>query len=222
MPNILAVILIAKNPEKYGFRGIRPEAPVSFEPVIVPSATSLRLIADATDTSVDFIESLNPELKRDTTPRGESYQIRVPAGRGKQLASVLKRIPNDRRDAARVISVAPGEELQSVANRTGVSVATLQTMNSGVDLKSTNKLVVPNSSIKLTNWRRAPGTADAAVASILTKVRARKGDTIARIAAARKLSADELARLNGIGPNVELQAGQEIKLPGSPSNSKQR
>jgi LysM repeat protein len=46
-------------------------------------------------------------------------------------------------------------------------------------------------------------------------VRARKGDTIARIAAARKLSADEVARLNGIAPNTELQAGQEIKLPGS-------
>ena len=83
-----------------------------FDPVVVPSATSLRLIADATDTSVDYIEALNPELKRDSTPRGESYQVRVPAGRGKQLASVLKRVPADRRDSARVISVVPGEEHQ--------------------------------------------------------------------------------------------------------------
>jgi membrane-bound lytic murein transglycosylase D len=182
------------------------------------------LIADATDTSVDYIESLNPELKRDTTPRGESYTVRVPAGKSKQLASVLKRIPTDRRESARVISVAPGEELQSVANRTGVSVATLQSMNGGIDLKSTNKLVVPNSNVKLTNWRRAPGAPEAVSASSLTIVRARKGDTIARIAAAHKLSADELARLNGIGPNVELRAGQEIKLPGSPSptGSRQR
>jgi membrane-bound lytic murein transglycosylase D len=142
----------------------------------------------------------------------------VPAGKSKQLASVLKRVPNDRRDTARVITVAPGEELQSVANRTGVSVATLQSMNPGTDTKSTNKLVVPNSSVRLTNWRRnTPTTADANSAPSLTKVRARKGDTIARIAAAHKLSADELARLNGIGPNVELQAGQEIKLPGAPS-----
>ena len=222
VPNILAVILIAKNPEKYGFHGIRPEPPMAYENVSVSAPTSLRLIADATDTSVDVIQSLNPELKRDTTPRGESYTVRVPPGRGKQLASVLKRIPADRGDSARIISIAPGEELQSVANRTGVSVATLQSMNSGVDLKSTNKLVVPNSSTKLTNWRRAPGTADAGNASNLTKVRARKGDTIARIAAARKMSADELARLNGIGPNVELQAGQERKLPSSPSTPRQR
>src|SRR6266478_4657576 len=222
VPNILAVILIAKNPEKYGFRGIRPESPISFEPVVVSSATSLRLIADATDTSVDYIQALNPGLKRDTTPRGESYSVRVPAGKGKQLSSVLKRVPADRREVARVISVVPGEDLESVANRTGVSVATLQAMNSGVDLKTTNKLVVPSSGIKLTNWRRSPGAPEAASAATLTKLKARKGDTIAKIAAARKLSADELARLNGIGPNVELQAGQEVKLPSSPALLKQR
>src|SRR5437764_6171868 len=192
VPNILAVILIAKNPEKYGFHGIRPEAPLSFEAVTVPSATSLRLIADAADTSVDYLQALNPELKRDTTPRGESYNVRVPPGKGKQLAAVLKRVPTERRDTARVISVAPGEEWQGIANRTGVSVATLQTMNPGVDLKSASKLVVPNSNVRLTNWRRSTTAADAGNSSSLTKVRARKGETIAKIAAARKVSVDEV------------------------------
>src|SRR3989440_3637505 len=216
VPNILAVIMIAKNPEKYGFHGIRPEAPMSFETVPVQSATSLRLIADMTDSSVDYLQSLNPELRRDTTPRGESYNIRVPAGKGKQLNALLKRVSPDHRDTARVISVAPGEDLQSVANRTGVNVATLQAMNSGVDLKSTTKLVVPNTNLRLTNWRRGTtNSSDNSNAAGINKVRARKGDTIAKIAAAHKMSADEVARLNGIAPNVELQAGQEIKLPGA-------
>jgi len=216
VPNILAVILIAKNPEKYGFHGIRPEAPMSFESIQVPSATNLRLIADATDTSVDYIQSLNPELKRDTTPRGETYNVRVPSGRGKQLASLLKRVPADRRDTARVISVAPGEEWQAIANRTGVNVATLQAMNTGVDLKTANKVFVPNSNIRLTNWKRSGETT---TAPTLTKVKARKGDTISKIAAARKLSVDEVARLNGIAPDAELQAGQEIKLPAAGTSS---
>jgi membrane-bound lytic murein transglycosylase D len=215
VPNILATILIAKNPEKYGFRGIRPDAPLSFDHVDVTSATSLRLIADATDTSVDYIQAINPELKRDTTPRGDSYSVRVPLGKRNQLLSVLKRVPVDRRDSVRVVAIAPGEELQSVSSRTGVSVATLQTLNSGVDLKATNKLVVPNSNTRLTNWRRAAANSTDTNAPSLTTVRARKGDTIAKIAAAHKLSADELARLNGIATDVELRAGQEIKLPGA-------
>jgi membrane-bound lytic murein transglycosylase D len=217
VPNILAVILIAKNPAKYGFPNIKPDAPLSFEPITVPSGTSLRLIADAADTSIDYIQSLNPELKRDTTPRGENYTVRVPSGKAKQLASLLKRVPSDNRENARVISVAPGEEWQSIANRTGVSVATLQSMNSGVDLKNATKLFVPNNNIRLTNWRRSATTDSSA--SSLTKVKAKKGDTIAKIAASRKLSADEVARLNGIAPNVELQAGQEIKLPGAANTS---
>ena len=155
MPNILAVILIAKNPEKYGFKGIKPDAPWAYDVVQVPTATSLQLVADATDSTLDYIRSINPELRRDVTPRGDTYNVRVPAGRSKQFASLLQRIAPERRETARVISVAPGEDLQSVANRTGINVAQLQAMNNGVDLKSTTKLVVPNSNVRLTKWVRA-------------------------------------------------------------------
>ena len=213
VPNILAVILIAKNPEKYGFKGIKPDGAITYDRVQVPTATSLQLIASATDTSVDHIRSLNPELKRDITPRGEAYAVRVPGGRSSQLVSVLKRIPGDKRETARVVSIAPGEDLQNVANRTGVSVSQLQAMNGGVDLKATTKLVVPNSTVKLTSWRRAQPVTTDATAAVLTKLRARKGDTIARIASARNLDANELARLNGVSPEAELKAGQEIRLP---------
>jgi membrane-bound lytic murein transglycosylase D len=213
VPNILATILIAKNPEKYGFKGIRPEPPMAYDVVQVSNAISLQLVAESTDTSVDHIRGINPELKRDTTPRGEAYNVRVPGGKGKQFHAILKRIPAERRDSARVISVVPGENLQSIANRTGVSLAQLQAMNSNVDLKSTTKVVVPSSSVRLSSWRRAkPGTTET-TNSGLTKVRARKGDTIARIAAARNLNANDVARLNGVTPEAELRAGQEVKLP---------
>jgi len=224
VPNILAVILIAKNPEKYGFRGIKPDAPISYDVVQVPNATSLQLIADATDTSVDVIRNLNPELKRDITPRGDVYNVRVPAGRSTLFASVLKRISPDKRETARVISVAPGEDWQNVANRIGVSVPQLQAMNGGVDLKSATKLVVPSGSVKLTRWVRAkPGTEPETPAASLTKYRARKGDTIAKIAASKNLDVNDLARLNGITADAELRAGQEVKLPGaSTAPSKRR
>ena len=216
VPNILAVILIAKNPEKYGFRGIKPDAPISYDVVQVPTATSLQLVADATDTTVDVIRNLNPELKRDVTPRGDVYNVRVPAGRSTQFASVLKRVTPDKRETARVISVAPGEDWQNVANRIGVSVPQLQAMNGGVDLKSATKLVVPSGSVKLTRWVRAkPGTEPEAPTSSLTKYRARKGDTIAKIAASKNLDVNDLARLNGITADAELRAGQEVKLPGA-------
>ena len=57
---------------------------MAYDRVQVPTAMSLQLIATATDTSVDHIRSLNPELKRDITPRGEAYAVRVPGGRSSQ------------------------------------------------------------------------------------------------------------------------------------------
>src|SRR5688500_5150772 len=226
VPNILAVILIAKNPEKYGFKNVRPDAPMSYDIVRVPTATGLQLVADATDTTVDHIRSLNPELKRDITPRGDFYDVRIPAGRAKQFANLIQRIPPERRETARLIPVAPGEDWQSVANRTGLNVAQLQAMNSGVDLKSTTKLVAPSGGVRLTKWMRAttpkPGAETAAAPAGLNKVRARKGDTIASIAAARNLDANDVARLNGIPVNAELRAGQEVKIPSSAATPSRR
>jgi len=226
VPNILAVILIAKNPEKYGFKGIKPDAPWSYDVVQVPTATSLQLVADATDTNIDHIRSLNPELKRDITPRGDTYNVRIPAGRAKHFAALIQRIPPERRESARLISVAPGEDWQSIANRTGFNAAQLQAMNSGVDLKSATKLVAPSGGMKLTKWVRstAATSEEAAPAPGIETYRARKGDTIARIASSRNLDANDVARLNGIPVNAELRAGQQIKIPSSsgPATSRRR
>ncbi|HJT28764.1 MAG TPA: transglycosylase SLT domain-containing protein [Pyrinomonadaceae bacterium] len=216
VPNILAVILIAKNPEKYGFKGIKSDAPMSYDVVQVPTATSLQLVADATDSNVDYIRSLNPELKRDITPRGDAYNVRIPAGRAKQFASLIQRITPDKRETARLISVAPGEDWQAVANRTGFNAAQLQSWNSGVELKGATKIVAPSGSVKLTKWVRSTAAATNAGEKQgpgINKVRARKGETIASIAAARSLDANDVARLNGIPVNSELKAGQEIKIP---------
>ncbi|MGA9995192.1 MAG: transglycosylase SLT domain-containing protein [Pyrinomonadaceae bacterium] len=217
VPNILATILIAKNPEKYGFHGIRPEAPMGYDIVKVPNATSLQLIADATDTNVDYLRSINPELRRDITPRGEAYDVRVPAGRAKQFVAILKRVPGDRRESARIISVAPGEDLDAVAQRTGTSVEVLKAMNGAADGKAIgNKVVVPNSNVRLTSYVRAKNAAAPAEASSgPKKVKAMGGDTIAKIAERYHVSADEVAKLNGMATDSQLTAGQEVRVPAS-------
>ena len=228
VPNILATILIAKNPEKFGFRKIKPEAPIGYELVSVPSATSLQLIADASDTSIDYLRNLNPELRRDVTPRGEAYSLRVPSGRAKQIAALIRRAPSDRLETARVIAVAPGEDLQSISRRTGFSLATLQAMNGGVTEATGNKLLVPSNAARSVALVRAKPVAAAtaavslAPAANLRKVRARAGDTIASIAAANNVSAFEVARLNGMGVNVTLRARQEVKLPAAQSAPSRR
>src|SRR6185369_6427404 len=100
-----------------------------------------------------------------------------------------------------------------------------QSWNNGVELKGATKLVTPSGGVKLTKWVRAtPATTTQVVPpAALDKVRARKGDTIASIAAARNLDPNDVARLNGISVDTELRAGQEVKIPsGTTAPSRRR
>jgi len=182
VPSILATMLIAKNPAKYGFPSIRPDAPLAYDIVQVPSATSLSVIAQATNVSVDYIRMLNPELRRDTTPRGEAYNVRIPAGRANQFVAALKGIPVEKRDA-------------------------------------------PANNVELTSYTRAKAAAAPTTPATpgLMKIKARAGDTPAKLAVRYNVSAEDVAKMNNTSIDAELQAGQEVKLPSpAPSSSSRR
>jgi membrane-bound lytic murein transglycosylase D len=180
VPNILAAILIAKNPAKYGFPNVRPDAPLSYDVVQVPTATSLHLIAQATNVSVEYIRMLNPELRRDTTPRGEAYQVRIPGGKANQFVAALKGIPIERRDAA------------------------------------------PSNNVQLTRYVRPTVGGTTPATPGMMKIKARMGDTPAKLAERYNVSAEEIAKMNGTAVNAELTAGQEVKLPTSAPSSRRR
>ncbi|HYH86701.1 MAG TPA: transglycosylase SLT domain-containing protein [Pyrinomonadaceae bacterium] len=215
VPNILAVILIAKNTERYGFRNVQRMPPLAYDTVSVPSATSLSLIAALADSNVDYIRSLNPELRRDMTPPGEAYLLRVPPKRGHQLVALLKRIPVDRRNQmARVVQAAPGESLESVAARTGTSASQLQQWNAGVDLAKGGKLVVPagGSFVRTMKTYERPNGGGVAGSSLQTYT-AKGGETLAQIAARFNASVEEVAKLNGMAANAPLAKGQQVRIP---------
>ncbi len=218
VPNILATILIAKSPEKYGFRNVQRMSPLAYDIVNVPSSTSLHLLASLSDSSVDYLRSINPELRRDVTPPGESYNVRVPPKRGSQLVALLKRIPVDRRNQlARVIPVSAGEDLQTVAARTGTSLAQLQQWNGGIDLSKGGKIVVPTGKTVMPTakvYERGRGSSTS-IGSSLRMVAANGGETIAQLAARVGASVEDVARLNGMAASTSLTRGQQVRVPSS-------
>jgi membrane-bound lytic murein transglycosylase D len=217
VPNILAVILVAKSPERYGFGNVQrmPRIDKQYDTINVPPGTSLHLLAGLTDSHIDTLRSINPELRRDTSPGNEAYHVRVPAGKGRVAVELLKRMPAGRLDqVARVIRVSPGEDWQDIANRTGVSVAQLQQWNSGVKLDKGGALVVPRGSVVTTGktYERPRGTS---VGASLKTVTAKGGETLAQLAAQHNASVEEVAKLNGMAADTQLQRGQRVNVPTS-------
>ena len=88
VPLLIAAAIVAKYPEKYGFSDVEYQEPLRYEKVKVPELTSLSLVANACETSLEEIKDLNPELRRGVTPPNENeYEIKIPFGK-KDLFSV--------------------------------------------------------------------------------------------------------------------------------------
>ncbi len=79
LPKYMAAVLIARNPEKYGFKNLVYEDEVIYEKVSIPEATDIKVIARAAGMSVREFKRLNPELIRWFTPPGyKDYEIKLP------------------------------------------------------------------------------------------------------------------------------------------------
>ncbi|MFZ5452567.1 MAG: transglycosylase SLT domain-containing protein [Thermodesulfobacteriota bacterium] len=80
VPQMIAATIIAKNPEKFGFKNVPYLPPLKIEQVQVKDAISLKAAAVAINVPVEEVQNLNPELLRGITPPGvTAYNLNLPA-----------------------------------------------------------------------------------------------------------------------------------------------
>ncbi len=224
VPMILAAVIIAKNPAKYGFAVPPPAAP-AIEKVEVPSAVDLRRVAEWASVPVEEIQSLNPELRRWTTPiRGDRYELTVPAGTADRISMELGSASPNTLNALQWHVVRRGETLTTIArklrvNRTDLAEANYLRTTSRV--KTGQKLLVPRMPSAALLARAAAGasvqTADNdAVPAILESTptetvvhRVRRGDTLFALARKYQTTVAQLKTLNRLSGNM-LRIGARL------------
>ncbi|MBC7900201.1 MAG: transglycosylase SLT domain-containing protein [Saprospiraceae bacterium] len=213
VPNILATILIANSPGQYGFGHVRPAPSLQYDRVRVPASTNLSLLAQASDTSVQYIRYLNPHLRNNVTPP-EPYVINVPAGKSNEIVAVFRRVPASRINNTNLANSVQGESWQTISNRTGVGVAELIAANPGMNTPK-GKVFVPVTGNKINTIAYARPTTPSTTAPGISAriVKAQAGDTVAKLATRVGANPTEVAKYNGLLPNSVLGAGREIKIP---------
>jgi peptidoglycan lytic transglycosylase D len=214
VPNILAVILIAKNPEKYGF-SVKAEPPLKYDYVKVNNMVDLRLVSDATDTPYEMLLALNPDLKRGVTPPGVDHLLRVPPGKGRALQTALLRVPPEKRSTWRMLTAQASDSFETISRKTGVSATAIEQVNGGV-IKAGGKVVIPSNggvrNVVLSNAKDpARMAAGGGVKMITYKVK--RGETIGDIAGRYNTSVRDITTLNRLSASAKLRAGQVIKVP---------
>jgi membrane-bound lytic murein transglycosylase D len=79
VPQMIAATIIAKNPEKFGFKNVPYLPPVKYDKVPVTETTSLTAASVAVNVPPDEVKDLNPELLRGITPPdAPSYTLNLP------------------------------------------------------------------------------------------------------------------------------------------------
>ncbi len=206
VPQILAAIIMAKNPEKYGLDKLTPSPAVIYDTVSVDYPIDMRLVADVTEVSVQEIVALNPALLRLSTPRDISFDLHIPPGTKTLFTDRLRDIPTDRRGSWRFHIVKPGETLEAIATSLhahATEVAETNGITAQDPMSVGDELVVPVESV--------------AAARSPQRYTARRGDTLVAVADRFNISTDQLRRWNKLStsslkPGRVLYVAEPVRL----------
>ncbi|MGE5198334.1 MAG: transglycosylase SLT domain-containing protein, partial [Rhodospirillaceae bacterium] len=204
VPMVLASMIIARNPEHYGFT-LPPAEPPPVDRVTLSGPVDLRRVAEWAGVPVDEVQRLNPELRRWTTPlRSTSFELAVPGGTGPIVEQRLAELPAEEFTALQWHTVRKGETLQSVANKLKVrrtDLAEANYLSTRARVKPGQRLVIPRAPTTLlampadrpepvrgnaagesaSALARAQATASSEESSRVT-YRVKRGDTLSSIA----------------------------------------
>jgi membrane-bound lytic murein transglycosylase D len=81
VPQFIASVKIAKNPEEYGFTNLNYMEPLNYDTVVIDKVIDLKIVAKCADTTVEIIKELNPSILAWCTPHGyKNFELHLPAG----------------------------------------------------------------------------------------------------------------------------------------------
>jgi len=205
VPQILAAIIITKNPTQYGFENVQFDPPILSDTVSIDYSVDLRLAADIVEAQPQDLLALNPGLLRLTTPppgiMSGSFDLHLPPGTATLFQQRIADIPVDDRTHWRYHRVVSDDTLASIARSYRVSVEQLASANqlhSSDSLDSVDAVVVP---VPLAS----------SLASHTEIYKARRGDTLVTIADRFGVSLEDLRRWNHV-TGSSIPAGQRVRV----------
>lgn len=229
VPKFIAAVLMAKNPEEFGFGHVKLQPPLEYETVEIDSQTEIKVIATLAGTSVETVESLNPELRRWATPPDNSYSLKLPKGSAESFKPKFAQLPKNQRVTIAYHWVGKGEVLSKIARKYGVSTDMLMEANNITNprrIHPNQKLVIPiHGSLKVAHGESTKPTKP-------TKPTERKrqfavkgderavvykvsyGDSLWEISQKFDVSVDDLKRWNNIKNHRHIKPGQKLTVYG--------
>lgn len=204
VPQLIAVALIAKEPERYGLT-LRSEQALAYDSVRVGPATPLAAIALASGSTITEVQALNPHLLRGMTPPRDSFLVRIRLGAADSFPSAFANLPASERTGLTTVLSKKGESVASIAHKHRITTAQLALFNPKLRrLKSGNlapgqSVLVPTASVAAA----ASAVPDPSIERYSSSRRSvthvvRSGETLSGIAKRYHTTTAALMRANGL------------------------
>ena len=214
VPIILAVTIMAKNPSQYGLDDVELAKPTASDVVKINYPVDLRLVAECVDASASEVQELNPSLLRMTTPKGQDFELHLPAGTKDKYQDAIAAIPSDMRVWWRYHKVQQADTLTSIARgyRTTPKVISEANGLESNTLDPDSKLIIP-----IAPGKHAAGEDVQTYSRRATPYRVRKGDTVTTVAETFAVPPQMVRRWNRLkGDSLRGKRVVYVHLPVSP------
>ena len=214
VPKLIAAIIIAKEPEKYGFTDLKYEKPLAYDIVTVGPGLSLEAAAILADSKSKVIKSLNQELRTSKTPLNVAhYELKIPSGSKHLAENNLPRLHSVVNTQFKTHIIKSGENLTQICRRYNINTTTLLKVNNLQNGKLVvgHRLRIP---FRTVQYRILPEGMDAAIAAkndlILHTIK--KGETISKISQQYQIPPELIVSWNGLPSVHKITAGQQLAL----------
>lgn len=231
VPKFIAAVLIAKNPEKYGFTEIEYQDPLSYDTVTLQSPISITKLASNLNVDPEELRLLNPKFRTDYVPmtRGNETVVRIPVGRADDALAALSLSGST---APKVVNadyfyyrIRRGDTLSTIARKHKTTVSRLRRLNN----LSNRTLLRVGRSLKVSDpggdgiqyvmdddrspaSRQGPRPAVAYGSRDVEFHVVRRGENLTTIARRYGLEVSDIIRLNNLGKRTMVRKGQKLRI----------
>jgi membrane-bound lytic murein transglycosylase D len=147
VPHYIAATMIANKPEEYGFNNLAYHEPFEYDEVVLYMPVDLDVIAECSDTTLEEIQELNPELRRWSTPPNVSeYTLRIPVGKADLFLKKLAMMPDEKLFTYDTYIVKKNDTLKKIAAKTKIPsnvILELNSVSSAARLAAGHELKLP-------------------------------------------------------------------------------
>ncbi|MCL1980250.1 MAG: LysM peptidoglycan-binding domain-containing protein [Proteobacteria bacterium] len=227
VPKLIAAIIIARNPEKYGFTDIDYKKPHEYETITVPGGVSLDAVAATANASTKELRALNNELRKGLVPPKNEYSLRIPVGTRELVAGNLDKLRPVTTIAYTTHTVKKDETIDSICGLYNINKTTLLKANNlrsaqlpkGLRLQiptTITKYVIAKDRDRQSGDRVAKNSGKDNHPHQLVKYILKSGETLASIAKRHNISLQQIMSWNNLSQASKLKPGQQLALSASP------